>query len=160
MASLRILAVAATSRRIGHVFLIGNRLMEWRMACAPTRSEVKAAGALQELINTFRPDVVVTEKLCPADRKGDRARAVTEALQRIAAENYVLDVSVERIQRFANKYEEAEQLAALYPAIMPWTPRKRRHYESEPAAMVLFDALAIAHIVLQRPTTTLAAAMS
>lgn len=157
---LRILAIAATSRRIGHVFLIGARLMDWRMASAPARSPTKAAGAIQELINAYRPDVVVTEKFSRTGRKGDRARAVTEAFQRIAAENYVLDVSVERIPRFANKYEEAELLSALYPAIKPWTPRKRRHFENEPAAMVLFDALSIAHAVLQKPTTTLAAAMS
>ncbi|MFZ5618503.1 MAG: hypothetical protein ACOZAA_14410 [Pseudomonadota bacterium] len=154
------MAVAATSRRVGHVFFIGNQLMEWRTAAAPARSSVKAAGALQELINTFRPDVVVTERLGSRDRKGDRAREITAALQRIAAENYVLDVSVERIQIFDNKYEEADALAALYPAIKPWVPRKRRHFDSEPAAMVLFDALAAAHVVLQRPTTTLAAAMS
>ena len=35
----------------------------------------------------------------------------------------------------------------------------RRFHDSEPAQMVLLDALALAHHVLQRPSTTLAAAM-
>lgn len=160
MAALRILAVAATSRRIGYVFLIGDELMEWRMATGPASSGVKAADALQKLINTFRPEVIVTETLGAKDRKGERARVATAAFQRLAAQNYVLDVAVKRGQRFANKYEEAEALALLYPAIKPWVPSKRKFHDSEPAAIVLFDALAIAHAVLQRPATTLAAAMS
>ena len=160
MNALRVLAVAATSRRIGYVFLIGNRLMEWRMAGKPARSRIRAAGALQELINTFHPNVLITEKLKPSDRKGLRARRITEALQRTAAENYILDVSVRRHSGYANKYEEIDVLVQNYPAIKPWAPRKRKHYENEPPAMVLFDALAIADRVLQNPTTTLAAKMN
>ncbi len=130
------------------------------MAGKPARSRIRAVGALQELINTFHPDVLITEKLRPNDRKGLRARNITEALQRAAAENYVLDVSVRRRQRYANKYEEIEVLVKRYPTIKPWAPPKRKYFEDEPPAMVLFDALAIADRVLESPTTTLAAAMN
>ena len=160
MATLRMLAVAVTSRRMGYVFLIGDRLMEWRTMQKPASSGISAAGALQELINTYQPDAVVTEKIGSRDRKGEKARAITAALQRAAAENYVLDVSVQRCQHYANKYEEIGVLVERYPAIKPWAPRKRKHYEDEPHMMVLFDALAIADRVLQNPTTTLAAALS
>jgi len=67
---------------------------------------------------------------------------------------------VKRVQNFANKYEEATSLASQYPVIKPLVPEKRRFYDSEPARMVLFDALGLAHAVLQRPSMTLAAAMS
>ena len=115
---------------------------------------------LQELINTFRPDVVVTEKIEDDVRKGQKARGLIAALQRIAAENYVLDVAIARVQRFASKYEEAVSLAQRYPSIRSWLPQKRRLYQSEPHRMVTFEALALAHAVLERPTTTMAAALS
>jgi len=160
MASLRLLAVAVSSRRVGYVFLTGNRLMVWKMAVKPIQSSMDAAGWLQQLINKLRPDVVVTEKLDETTRKGDRSRTINSTFQRIAAENYVLDVSIKRLREFANKYEEAASLADLYPNIRPWLPKKRQFHEVEPRRMVMFDALAIAHAVIQRPSTTLASAMT
>ena len=125
----------------------------------PTKSRAEGAGALQELINTFKPDVVVTEDIDTKSKKGELARNITAALNNTAAQNFVLDVSVKREQKYANKYEEAVSLATFYPAIKPCVPKKRRFHDSEPAQMVLFDALALAHYVLQRPSTTIAAAM-
>ncbi len=159
MAALRLLAVAVTQRRFGYVFLINGQLKEWQLMTKPTKSRSNAAGALQELINNFKPDVVVTEDIDAGSKKGKGARTITQALQHISSQNYVLDVCVKRVQNFANKYEEAVSLAGQYPVIKPLVPEKRRFFDSEPARMVLFDALALAHAVLQRPSTTLAAAM-
>lgn len=149
------LAVAVTQRRFGYVFLINGQLKDWQIMTKPTKSRSEAAGALQKLINTFRPDVVVTEDIDASSKKGKRARTITKALQHIASHNYVLDICAKRVQSFANKYEEATSLAEQYLVIKPLVPEKRRYYDSEPARMVLFDALALAHSVLQRPSMTM-----
>ena len=150
------LAVAINKHRMGYVFLIGSQLKEWRTMTKPTNSQSEAAGAMQDLINTFKPDVVVTEKV------GDRNDLVTSlkrSLVRTTAQNYVLDVSVPRKHQYRSKYEEASALAGMHPEIKPWVPPKRQFFGHEPHRMILFDALALANHVLQRPTQQLAAAM-
>ncbi len=81
MAALRLLAVAVTQRRFGYVFLINGQLKDWQVMTKPTKSRSNAAGALQELINVFKPDVVVTEDIDEGSKKGKRARTITQALQ-------------------------------------------------------------------------------
>ena len=159
MAQLRVLAVAINRRRLGYVFLLGMDLKEWRTMTAPTKSQTNAAGALQDLINEFRPDVVVTEKVVTTANRSSAVRALKEALIRAAAQNYVLDVSVERTQDYANKYEEAQSLATIYPDVAPWVPPKRRAFDHEPAHLVIFDALSLAHTVLKNPALKLASGM-
>ena len=150
------LAVAINKHRMGYVFLIGNQLKEWRTMTKPTKSQSDAAGALQDLINTFKPDVVVTEQI--ADRT-DLVSSLKRALIRTAAQNYALDVSVPRKREFRCKYEEAAALSRTHPEIAPWVPPKRKFFDHEPHRMILFDALALANVVLRRPTQKLAAAM-
>ena len=157
--SLKLLAVAATSRRVGHVFLIGRRVERTEMAVKPMQSTVEAAGWLQKRINKFEPDVVATENIPKTSRKGQLARTLTDSFQRTAAENCVLDIPVERKRAFTNKYEEAAFLADAFPDVRHLLPPKRRYFDPEPHSMVLFDALAIAYAVLQRPTLTMAEAM-
>lgn len=157
--ALRMLAVAATTRRVGHVYLVNRRVECTGMAVKPMQSTVEAAGWLQKRINQFEPDVVATENIPKTSRKGKRARALTDSFQRTAAENCVLDVSVERKRAFTNKYEEAAFLADAFPDMRQLLPPKRRYFDPEPHSMVLFDALAVAYAVLQRPTLTMAEAM-
>jgi len=126
----------------------------------PSASRAEAAGALQRLINDFKPAVVVTERVGPKTSRSASVLALKSALSRTAAHNYVLDVAIDRTCNFANKYEEASALADLYPAISPWVPPKRRAFDHQPPRLIMFDALSMAHQVLQKPTITLAAAMS
>jgi len=135
-------------------------LHDWQMMTKPTKSQVDAAGTLQTLINDYRPDIVITEKSTGDAGTLSAAASLKEALIRAAAQNYVLDVSVPRTVEYANKIEEAGALAELYPDVKPWVPPKRRAFDHHPARLILFDALALAHQVLKRPTITLAAAMS
>ncbi len=159
MAALRMLAVAINSKRMGYVFLIGTQLKEWRTMTKPTKSPTEAAGALQDLINEFKPDVVVTEKLRPRANIASHSMKLKGALIRTAAQNHLLDVSVYRSHDYANKYEEAQSLAKFFPEIRPWVPNKRRLFDHEPARLTMFDALALAMKVLKRPTEQFAAAM-
>jgi hypothetical protein len=159
MAALKMLAIAVVSRHVAYVYLIGDRLVDWRISDRASTSAEKATATVQGWINLLHPDVLVTEKLRPALKKGQRAKTVIEAIINVGANNYILDVSVTREQRFPNKYLEADAIVAAYPELRPWLPKKRRFYDNEPRNTVLFEAMALAQTVLRGPTQTLAAAL-
>lgn len=144
MAVLRVLAIAVASGRVGYVFLVGDHLTDWKMSRLAAKSTAKAVGIVQQWIIDLQPDVVVTEKIDSAKKKGQRTKEIIAAIAAITAHNYVLDVSVNRTQEYANKYEEAAVLAGKYPDLKPWLPKKRRFFDNEPRATILFEALALA----------------
>lgn len=150
MKPVRVLAIAATSRRIGYVFIVRSKLMEWRTSARPLTSNNAAAGMLHALIDAFHPDIVVTEKILASDRKGERARMAINAMRREAVRICVPITTLRRVRRLPSKYEEAQSLADTYPVITPWVPKKRKCFESEPVNIVLFDALSIAHAFRKR----------
>lgn len=147
----RLLAFAAASGRIGMVFLIGDRLMDWRLSNFAARLPKAAANYANILIISLKPDVVVTEKIDSAGHKGNSTKELVAAMAEVASNHEVLDVSVVREFRFANKYAEAEALAQRWPDIAPWKPKKRRFFDNEPRNTVLFEALALAEAVMDRP---------
>lgn len=159
MTSLRVLGFAAAYRRVGYTFLVEGRLMDWRVSEKAARSPVEVAAFAQTWVNELKPDVVVTEKAEKAQKKADGTKELIHAIARTAAQNYLLDVSIERTHGFPSKYEEAAALAERYPEITAWLPDKRVFYENEPRNTVLFEALALAHEVQSGPPTPLAAAM-
>ena len=148
MASLRLLAVAAATGRVGSVFLIGDRLMDWQMSSKAAESGVEAAAFAQTLINDLTPDLVVTEELETARHKGKHTLDLIAAIARTAEHNQVLDVAVPREHRYPNKYAEAEALVERYPELAPWKPAKRRFYDNEPRNTVIFEALALAQVMV------------
>ena len=159
MTTLRLLAVAINSKRMGYVLFSGNQLKDWRAMTKPTRSRAEAAGAMQRLINEYRPDIVVTEFTKARNERTAAVLHLKDALNRTAAQNYVLDVNVERPRDYANKYEEAAAFGVHYPELKPMVPPARGVFDHQPARLILFDAIALAHKVLQRPTQHLASAM-
>lgn len=159
MAALRMLVISAARRRIGHVFFIGEKLMDWQVSEKAARSPEHAAEAAQNWINEFRPDVVVTERVLLDSRKSKRTRALIGAIANVADHNYVLDVSIERPSPETSKYAEAKMFAERYPAIADWLPKRRRVFDNEPRNSVLIDAIALAESVFRGPIKTLAAAM-
>lgn len=160
MIAYRILAIAASTGRVGCVFLVGGRLVDWWTSDKASRSPSEAAELARRWIARYRPDAIVTEKASSAEKKGQAAKAVTEAIASVAADHVdVLDVSVFHIQEYRDKYEEAAVLAAHYPDLEPWLPKKRRFFDREPRNIVIFEALALALIVIRRPTESIAASM-
>jgi archaeosine-15-forming tRNA-guanine transglycosylase len=156
MAALKLLAIAAVSRHVAYVYLIGDRLVDWRISDRASSSAEKASATVQGWINLLGPEVVVTEKVSSAVRKGRKAKAAIDAIAMVAANNEVLDVSVNREQAFANKYLEADAIVADYPELRPWLPKKRLFYDNEPRNTVLFEAMALAQVVLQGPASIVA----
>lgn len=159
MAMLKVLAVAAASGRVAYVYFVGEKLKDWHISDAAAKSPVSAAQFMQKWINQLKPDVVVTEKMEQATKKGASAKGVISAIARTAEHNYLLDVSIVREQDFANKYAEATAIAERYPELKPWLPTKRRFFDNEPRNTVLFEAIAMAEKVRRGSTEQLAAAM-
>jgi hypothetical protein len=145
----RVLAVAAATGRVGMVFLIGNRLMDWQISGKAAKSPEQAARFADAIIRSHRPDVFITERIDVARNKGDKAKALIDAMANAAAEHELLDISVERPHDFPNKYAEAAMLIERYPEIAAWQPR-RRFFDNEPRSTVLFEALALAENALRR----------
>ena len=136
------------------------RLLVWGIAVKAVKTGSDLVGFVQELINELKPDVVVTEKLTEACRKGKRSKSLIASIAELTSHNGVLDVSVERPRAFPSKYEEAQYLAGKHPEVAGYLPkRKRRLFDFEPRGMVIFEAIALAEAVSGGPTEQLAAAM-
>jgi hypothetical protein len=155
MAALRILSVAVASGRIAYVYLIGNRLMDWRVSDRASESEDEAAKSVARWIETLQPDVVVTEDVLGAKRKGYRSKDLIAAVARVASRSQLLDVSVIREQLYPNKYVEAKALVEQYPDLRPWLPFRRLLLDNEHRNTVIFEALALALVILRGPTPVL-----
>ena len=150
MRRLRVLALAAATGRIGHVLLVGERLLDWGLSRRAAKGPELAAHHAQKLIDDLKPDVVVTENFAKTSTKGSKTRSLIDAIGRVAERAKLLDTKVTRPQEFHNKYEEAEHLGVLFPEISAWVPKPRRLWEPEPRTTVLFEALALACVVVEK----------
>ncbi|MEO0636544.1 MAG: hypothetical protein AAFY73_07840 [Pseudomonadota bacterium] len=154
------MAIAVASGKAGYVLLQGQQLLDWGIAIKAVKSGSDFVGYVQSLINDLQPDVVVTEKITPACRKGRNTKSLIQSITELASHNPVLDVTIERPRLFQTKYDEANYLAGKHPEVMGYAPkRKRRLFDFEPRGMVLFEALALAEAVINGPPDQLAAAM-
>ena len=151
MARLKVLAVAAATGRLGYVFFNDDELVDWRMSHKASQSRKRAVAQVEKWIDYLKPDVVITEDVVTESRKGARTKKIIAAIADCASNLPLNDVSISRVQTFDNKYEEATVLAARYPDILPWMPKRPRIWESEPRNMVYFEALALALEVVRRP---------
>ncbi|WP_075995554.1 hypothetical protein [Salaquimonas pukyongi] len=148
MARLKVLAIAVATGKIGYVYLIGEKLKDWGLSRKASVSTEQAAGYAQRLINDLKPDVLVTEKVQAESSKSAKTRSLIAAIERIGEHNYLLDVSVERVKRFKNKYDEAVALAERFPELLPWVPKPRRIWEPEPRNTIYFEALGLALLAI------------
>ena len=159
MATLSVLAVAVASGKVGYVLLHNGTLQDWGITVKAAKNGSELVGFVQNLINEFRPDVVVSEDCVQGCRKGANTKRLIRSIAELASHNAVLDVSVERPHSFQSKYEEAEVLAKRHPEITGYLPsRKRRIFDFEPRSMVLFEALALAEQVISSSPGHLSAA--
>ena len=152
MAGLSILAIAVASGKAGYVYLADGMLQDWGITVKAAKSSNDLVGFTQTLINTLKPDVVVTENCGKGCRKGTKSRHFIQSIAELASHNAVLDVSVTRPRRYPSKYEEAVDLTKKHPEIAGYLPaQKRRIFDFEPRSMVLFEALALAEEVVNGP---------
>lgn len=156
---LSYLAFAAAYRRVGVIYMIGDEVLFWKMSTKASMNDELAADFAQKLIHEFAPDVVITEKLAQALRKGRHTKNVIRSIASAAKNAKALDIEVARENQYKNKYEEADALIECYPILGPLRPKVRRYFDNEPRSTVLFEALSLVESVKRRPTTQLAAAM-
>jgi hypothetical protein len=160
MAAFKVLSIAVASGRAGFVYLHNDNLLDWGVSVKAVKSTNNLVSYVQDLVNRFKPDVLVTEKCVGKCKKGKRTRHLIDAAAEIASHNPVLDVCVERPRRFQSKYEEADSFAARHHDLIGYLPKqKRRSFDVEPRRMIIFEALALAEEVLNGPPEALAAAM-
>ena len=139
----RLLGIAASHGKIGFAYLVDGELMDWGLSAKASRSFEEAFKRVTAWTVYYRPDIVVTERVEEQSRKGAHTRLLIRAAES-AANNARADY-IEMILPLdgKNKYEAAAALAAEFPQIEPWLPRKRRAWEPEPRNIIYFEALAL-----------------
>jgi len=154
-----VLAVAAATGRVAYTYFLDNEIQDWDISDKAATAPENAASWVQDLIENYQPDVLVTEKITSRMRKGDQAKAMIATIADLATINYMPGVTVTPPRYFENKYEEANHLARLYPEIKPWLPSPRKFYEREPRDIILFEAVTLARVIMDDPAAHIAASM-
>lgn len=98
----------------------------------------------REWLELPKPEVVVTELLSARTRKRGRILILIPAIEQTANEMKILTASVERRQRYKNKYMEARALARRFPDLKDHVPKPSPIWLPEPRSTIVFEALALA----------------
>jgi len=147
----KLLAIAVASGKIGYVFIINGKLMDWGLSKQASATPGMAKCRVLDWLDFYRPDVVVTEKQHRFSRKSEMTHSVIEGVTMAVKNKGVHLVEVERERLHKNKYEEIDALAVQFPNLAGWAPHKRRAWESEMRETILFDALAMAIQYREQP---------
>ena len=140
----KLLAIAASSGKVGFVYMSAGDLLDWGLS-RKASSSVDAAFAQTSLwLTTYHPDLVLVEAFSKLSRKGRHSRALVAAITAAARDRHVRCQAVPKRPRYPNKYAEAAALAQHHPQLEPWLPRPRRISEPEPRNIVYFEALSLA----------------
>lgn len=140
----RVLVLAAATGRIGYVYFVDGQPTHWGLSHKAATSPLLGAAQTAKWISLFVPEVVITEQVDDRSRKGVLTRYLIAAIADEARDANCIDLSVPRVQTYANKYEEAKFLVQRFPMLLAWLPKRPRIWESEPRNMVLFEAVALA----------------
>lgn len=160
MEGLRVLSIAVASGKVGYALFVGQRLTDWGTSRIAGLSPTVATRVMRTWLTNFQPGLIITEDLREGSRKGARSKAKTAAFAASArSDEELLDVSIERIQAFPNKYDEAEALALEFPELEPYLPKRRRLWDTESPRTIVFEAFALAKSLFADPTPVMARAM-
>lgn len=145
-----LLSVAVATGKIGYVFLIDGVPYDWGLSVVASQSPRDAYEHTKDWIAYYAPELVVTERMGVASRKGAVSRSLADAALKAAQDSDVVIACVDRVQRYQNKYLEAEQLARRFPELEEWLPRTRRLWDSEPRGTIIFEALSLGLTVIEK----------
>lgn len=150
----RVLALYVTRRGIAYVlFTAPLSPHDWgtKEICGMTK-HADGVRAAKQLIDRFRPDVVVIEDTSKdSSRRFPRIRALYRAIARHAAQEkiYVASYSRKAIQETfsivggSTKHDINCTIVRMIPALLARQPQKRRAWDAESVAQGLFDAVAV-----------------
>jgi len=154
-----VLAVAAATGRVAYTYFLDNELQDWDISDKAAGAPEDAASWVQDLIESYQPDVLVTERITSRMRKGEKTKEIIATIANLANVNYIPGVTVTPPRYFDNKYQEANHLAELFPELKPWLPSPRKFYEREPRDIILFEAVSLTRVVMDDPAAHIAASM-
>lgn len=152
----RILAIDLRPQRFGYAISEGpTRLLDWGAAQYRPGGDVGAASArksAEKLIAIFEPAVIVFRKVrgkTMATSSG--VQPILATIRQLASTHRVPMYPMSRTEVRAafrlrgvrTKYQIACALAAMMPELLWRLPPERLFYESEPSAMMIFDAVAL-----------------
>jgi hypothetical protein len=151
----RLLALNVRAGRVGYAVFEGPKcLLDWGTRAISSdrlRKMSNKRSGITSLIDSCDPSVVA---VCRARRKGDvDSRRMQMIIRFVTKEASLQSIPVASIHaeeirnafcifRATNKYEMAAAAAGVYPELFWKLPPSRRQWESEPRAMLVFDAIA------------------
>lgn len=141
--SARVLSVAVRSGRLGYIVLSGHMLIAWGTSEKGAKSVQTALGRLERWVQHFEPLVLITEDP-NTGFKGERQRTIIRAFGLAARDWPLMHKAVKRKQRCANLYEDVAHVAAAFPELAVYVPKKPKIWNSEPYRLVYFEALILA----------------
>ena len=139
-----VLSVAVSTGRLGFAFLVDGTPYDWGLSLVASESTRSAYEHTTAWIEYYQPQLVVTERVDGNSRKGTVSRDLNNAILKAAQQANVEIACVDRIQRHANKFAEAQALAERFPELQPYVPKPRKQWESEPRRMIMFEAVSMA----------------
>ncbi|MDE0211125.1 MAG: hypothetical protein OXJ64_14700 [Boseongicola sp.] len=81
------MAITAATGRVGYVFLANGELKDWRISGLAAQSNSAVSVMAQNWIDRLKPEVVVTEKVEQAVKKGAATKGIIKAIAETAADN-------------------------------------------------------------------------
>lgn len=138
-----VLAMAAASGKLGHVFLIDGTPFDWGASKEASSSPRQAYEYTKKKIAYYQPDLLVTELVTDKSKKGQYSRSLINMIAKAAQDADVQWSLITRQQSYDNKFQEAKALADRFPEIRPTLPPPRHWWQTEDPRMIIFEAVAL-----------------
>jgi hypothetical protein len=135
--------VSAATGRIAAIFVVGGVVEVTKMSRIGSNSPARARSVVQKWIADFSPDILICEDVATCRNKGNHTKGILQAIADTFSAAKGNDFTLPRIQRYANKYEEAAHLAKRYKEIAHLLPKRPPIWKPEPRLMSFFEALAL-----------------
>lgn len=157
----RALAIDPSTRGFGFAVLEGqDRLVDWGTRSARSGERSKNRQCLEkveELIDDYRPGVLVVEKCASGSRRCARVRRLIDSIARLAVERQIRARRISRRQvqaAFAEsgaptKHEIATAIARRFPELAPHLPSPRKAWMSEDCRERIFGAVGMGTTALE-----------
>lgn len=147
MARLRLLAITAASKKVGYAYLEDRQPLHWGMSKKASVSPQLAAHYAHRWIKEFEPEAVVSDKITATSRKRGKTLELLEAIAVAAREAEIVYLTVPRLRRYRNRYEEAASLAARFPRLQPLVPVQPAFWRTESMNLIIFEAIVLGRSV-------------
>ncbi len=139
----KFLAVAAATGRVAAVYVEDRHVIDQRMSRTAAKSPDNARRIVRGWLDSFNPDLVITEDPRTTSRKGSHIKTILSSIDDLFEASEALNIRTVRNRNFKNKYEQAQALVKRYPEMKAKLPSKPPVWMPEPRNMTYFEALAL-----------------